>query len=78
MTVSDNDMVIDEQNKYDGKTWWELRPTMVYVPYPAWVKIKTTFIKVCKKKLIQCDEAISSWDRKINAVDEQNSDRFRP
>lgn len=78
MTVSDLDTVIDEENLYQGKTWWELRPTMIYIPYPAWVEIKTAFIKICKKKLIKCDEAISSWDRRIDAVDEKTNDKFSP
>lgn len=70
-------MPIDETNKYLGKTWWELRPTMVYVPYPAWTEIKTFIIKVCKKKLVDCDERVSSWDRNIEVIDDNIKEKFK-
>lgn len=73
MTVSDKDITIDEQNLYDGKTWWELRPQMIYVPYPSWVEIKKFIIKVCKKPGMACDTSITSWDRKIIRIDENTA-----
>lgn len=69
MTISDKDIVIDEKNLYMGKTWWELRPQMIYLPYPAWVELKTFVIKVCAKNLVKCDESIKSWDRKVYYFD---------
>lgn len=70
MSVSDVDINIDEEHTYMGKTWWELRPSMVYLPYPAWVELKTFAIKMCKKNAAMCDAKVKSWDRKFNYIDE--------
>lgn len=69
-TISDKSFFIDEENKLDGKTWWELRPTMVQVPIPSWVEIKTFIIKVCKEKG-NCGDNISNWERRVFQLDEQ-------
>lgn len=60
---------VDEQNKFEGKTWWEHRPAMIQMPASSWVQIKTYLIKVCKKYNI-CEKEISSWDRTVENIDD--------
>lgn len=55
-------------------TWWELRPTFIYVPSPSWAKLKAWIIKTCKATN-QCDKAIGSWQRKIDEVDSRIEER---
>lgn len=79
-TVQNKEFEINEQNPYtftEGQkpmTWWELRPTFIYIPAPSWAKLKAWIVKTCKK-YGQCDKAISSWQRKIIAVDTQIEER---
>lgn len=66
--VSGAEFNIDEQNKFENKTWWEQRPTMIQMPASSWAEIKSYIIKTCKK-YGQCEKEISSWDRTIENVD---------
>ena len=76
-TISDKSFFIDEENKLDGKTWWELRPTMIQVPIPSWVKIKTFILKVCKEK-DNCGDGISNWERRVFELDEKIQQKGLP
>lgn len=68
-TISGKDFYIDDsENKFNGKTWWDIRPTMVQVPSDSWAEIKSFIIKKCKKGN-DCNKHISSWDRTVNNVD---------
>lgn len=79
-TISNHEFEINEQVPHsftEGEkplTWWELRPTFIYVPAPSWAKLKAWIIKTCKKTN-QCDKAIDSWERKIDTVDEKINER---
>lgn len=68
--VSGEEITIDEKNKFEGKTWWEIRPAMVQVPASSWAEIKAFIIKVCKKTN-QCQKEIASWDRSIQSIDSE-------
>lgn len=72
-TIEDKEFFIDEEHPYSfskekPKTWWELRPTFVYMPADSWAEIKAFIIKVCKQSG-KCDKEISSWQRKIDSID---------
>jgi hypothetical protein len=75
-TVSDKEFEINDENPYTftpGKpamTWWEMRPSFIYVPAESWAKLKAWIIKTCKQTN-QCDAAIASWQRKIDFIDEK-------
>lgn len=69
--VSGKQFIVDEVNKYEGKTWWEQRHLMIQLPISTWVALKVWIIKVCKKHKKMCEKEISSWDRSIEYVDEQ-------
>lgn len=71
--VSSKDFVVTEENKFNDKTWWEMRPYMVYLPHDSWAEIKKFIIKVCKK--YNCDGVdVSNWERTIEAIDSGLSD----
>ena len=69
-TISDKDIYVDEQNPLEGKTWWNMRPEMVQVPPPSWAKIKAFIIKTCKQSN-NCDSEVTSWDRRLDSIDEK-------
>lgn len=66
-TISDDEFYVDDNNKLNNMTWWEMRPTMVLVPSLSWIEIKTSFIKICKKNG-NCSKDIDKWERKFYKV----------
>lgn len=71
--LSGETFIVDEANKLDGKTWWELRPYMLHVPATTWAEIKKFIVKMCKK--YGCaDPEIASWDRAVQNIDKQITD----
>lgn len=68
-SVSGRDMEVNETNKLEGKTWWELRPTMIRMPISTWKAYKAFIIKTCKKNKKMCDKAISQWERTVHQID---------
>ena len=58
---------VDNDKKFEGKTWYEQRNEMLRLPVSSWVKLKSFIIKMCKK--YKCDQEISSWDRTIETID---------
>lgn len=75
-TISDKEFFVDETNKLNGKTWFEMRPTMIQVPASSWVEIKAFVIKACKK-MKSCEEQVSSWERKVETVDKKLEEKKR-
>lgn len=67
--ISGKSFDVDEEQKYNGKTWWEMRPAMILVPVSSYQNIKPWIIKMCKKNPKQCQENISSWDRTLDIID---------
>lgn len=68
--ISGKDIYVDEENKLDGKTWFELRPTMVQVPVETWAALKKYLIMNCKRSG-SCNENIDSWNRSIQLIDSE-------
>lgn len=78
-TISDVEFFIDEEHPHsfsgsedDKKTWWELRPYMVQLPFPSWAALKAYLIKNCKRN--NCDKYIASWERRINEMEKKVSE----
>ncbi len=69
-TISDTEFYIDNERLFNGKSWWELRPTMIQVPVDSWVAMKAYIIKACKK-YGNCDKDIAKWERKVEVIDKQ-------
>jgi hypothetical protein len=66
--ISGQEFKIDENNKFEAKTWWEHRPAMILVPASSWAELKSFIIKACKK-YNNCDQEIESWERTLNTID---------
>jgi hypothetical protein len=68
--MSNREYVIDDENPLNGKTWWDLRPTMIYMPSDSWVEVKSFIIKICKKTG-QCNgKSIVDWERTVEKIDQ--------
>jgi hypothetical protein len=68
-SISDKEFYIDDKHPYEGKTWWELRPTFVMMPAASYVKFKAFIIKTCKQ--YGCNQKeVGSWDRRMNQMDQ--------
>lgn len=72
--ISGEKVRIDEDHKYKGKTWYEMRPAMVMLPPESWVDIKAFIIKICNKSK-QCEKEVGSWERSIEHIDQQLEDK---
>jgi hypothetical protein len=68
--LSPRDQFVDDTHLLNGKTWFDLQPTMIYVPKESWAAIKKYIIKECKRTN-RCDNAVESWDRTITVLDAQ-------
>jgi hypothetical protein len=67
--ISGEQFSIDDWHPYNGKTWWDMRPTVVQMPAGSWSEIKKFIIKICKKTN-KCQEEVASWDRSVQAIDD--------
>lgn len=67
-TMSGDTFVVDEVNLLEGKTWWDMRPTMIQMPASTWAKFKIWINKICKNNS-QCDSAVANWQRTVNTID---------
>lgn len=62
--TDDREQEVNNTNKLDGKTWWEMRPTMVLLPPDSWAKIKSFVIKKCEQtKKCNPDEQIKKIEK---------------
>lgn len=67
-TVSDKEFAVnDNADNPLGKSWWEAKDVMIYLPYESWVEIKSFIIKKCR----QHKGCGSHWDKQIKAVDKK-------
>lgn len=68
--ITGETLEINEASPYQGKTWWEMRPSMIMLPPTTWKAIRSFIIKTCKKTG-QCEKEISSWDRVVEDIDSE-------
>lgn len=66
-TVSDKEQIVDDKNKFNGKTWWEMKPEMVQVPADSYAEIKAAFIKICKKHGV-CKKDMDKYEKKMDKL----------
>jgi hypothetical protein len=57
-----------KEELFEGKTWWDLTPTMILVPASSWAELKKYIIKNCKRTG-KCDKEISNWENTIETID---------
>lgn len=75
--ISGQKVRIDEDHKYQGKTWWEMRPTNLVIPDFSWAEQKKFFLKLCKKNKSLCDKEVSGWDRTVEHIDSQLDEKTK-
>lgn len=68
-TISGKSFTVDDHNKLDGKTWWELKPATLRLPAASWRELKKFIIKNCKQTQT-CQNTIATWERTITIIDE--------
>lgn len=68
-TISSKEYEVNEENKMNDMTWWEIKPLMIYVPTSSWVELKKFIIKVCKKSGKCAGQDIASWERTVEKID---------
>lgn len=73
--IANEEFYVDDERPYtfengESKTWWELRPFMVMIPFPSFAELKAYLIKNCKAQ--NCDKYIQSWERKVNKLDDKS------
>lgn len=73
-TISATEIEVNDYQKLDGQTWWQIRPTMLMLPASSWAKLKVYIITQCKRTGT-CDREIASWSRTIEAVDKAMEER---
>ena len=67
-TISSKEFIVDDENLFEGKTWWEIRPFMILMPIESWTKIKAFIIKICKRSN-KCSSSITNWERTVKIID---------
>ena len=67
-TLSDDRLRVNEKTKLNGKTWWEMRPTFIYLPPESWSEIKAFVIKICAKTKA-CNKEVPMWEKQIDSID---------
>ena len=69
-SVSGTKLTIDETRPYNGKTWWQMRPTNLVIPMQSWIEMKKFIIKMCKQNEGTCDSQVSDCDRSLETIDQ--------
>lgn len=69
-TLSSKEFEVSDTQLMEGKTWWDMRASMIYLPTQSWVKLKAFVIKICTKT-DKCDTDLGSWDRTVDLIDEK-------
>ena len=47
--VDQEGVYVDDENLLDGKTWFDIRPSMILIPANSWADIKSYILKNCKR-----------------------------
>lgn len=68
-TISSKEFEINDTQLYNEKSWWDLRPLMIYMPSDSWKEIKSFIIKVCKMSKKCKHKQVSSWERTVKTID---------
>jgi hypothetical protein len=75
--ISGKGQTIDDTNKLDGKTWFEMRPEMILVPIETWAALKKYLIMNCRRYK-QCNVNIDSWNRSMKTIDSKILEKVSP
>lgn len=67
-TITNEEQIVDEMHPMNKQTWWEMRPSMIYMPAQSWAQLKAFIIKICRKSK-QCDTDLGKWERSVELID---------
>jgi hypothetical protein len=70
-TISSTEFEVSEAKKYKGKTWWQLKPHLIYMPASSWSAIKKFIVKACKRSNMCKGKDITSWNRTVEKIDKK-------
>lgn len=73
--MSSKEFEVNETLKFNDKTWWELRPYMIYMPIHSWAEIKKFIIGICRKTKKCGGKTISNWERTVNVIDDKMANK---
>lgn len=73
--ISGESFDVDDDHKFEDKTWWEHRPAMILMPASTWKELKTYIIKMCKKTNM-CDKEITNWERTVDQLDNKIQEKI--
>lgn len=68
--VSGREYEINDVERLDGKTWWDMRPTNIQMPASTWTDLKKYIIKTCKR-FKNCDKEVATWERSLKNLSEK-------
>lgn len=68
--ISGKGFFIDEENLFEGDTWFNQRHKHIRVPISTWAELKKYLIKNCKKSR-KCDANIDSWVRNMDEIEQR-------
>ena len=69
-TISNKEMIVDDNSLLDGKTWYEIQTGIIKIPIDTWKALKKYIIIQCKRN-DNCSENIDSWDRSMSTLEEK-------
>lgn len=67
--ISGRGFYIDDENKYQDKTWFEMSAGTMRVPADTWAALKKYLIMNCKRYK-KCNVNIDSWDRSTQIIED--------
>lgn len=67
-TISNKEMVVDDHNLLDGKTWYDMQVGIIKMPLDTFLEIKKYIINQCKRNN-NCSQSIDSWDRAMDTLE---------
>lgn len=63
-TIQDKDFFIDDNNLFEAQTYWDIKPTMIQVPYKSWVELKKFILIQCKRS-----NCTNNYSQKIDTIE---------
>ena len=68
-TMSGKDFEVSEKDLHQGKSWWEIRPYMIFMPIQSWMELKKFILKVCKTSKRCKNKHVKHWKNTVNLID---------
>lgn len=76
MTLSEEEFYIDNEHKYENKTWQEVRSTAIIVPASYWADLKSALLKYCQRAG-NCPEFVEQKIKRTDELIKRNKNKTR-